>query len=173
PDNWIAMPTRMSAATLKGPRFVRTQRRRSSRAAGAGPAPRVSVVIPTLDEAANLPHVFARMPDVFEVIVVDGHSTDSTIEVARALRPDVRVILQHGNGKGNALACGFAAARGEIIVMLDADGSTDPAEIPAFVGPLLEGADFAKGSRFATGGGSHDITRLRAWGNRALSETVN
>src|SRR6185312_10787073 len=85
PDNWIAMPTRMSAATLKGPRFVRTQRRRSSRAAGAGPAPRVSVVIPTLDEAANLPHVFARMPDVFEVIVVDGHSTDSTIEVARAL----------------------------------------------------------------------------------------
>jgi glycosyltransferase involved in cell wall biosynthesis len=127
-----------------------------------------------LNEAANLPHVFARLPDcVDEVIIVDGHSTDDTIAVARAIMPSVRVVLQDGRGKGNALACGFAAAQGEIIVMLDADGSTDPAEIPAYVGALLAGADFAKGSRFAAGGGSVDITPLRRIGNRFLNRIVN
>ncbi len=136
---------------------------------------RVSVVIPTLNEAANLPHVFARLPfaELFEVILVDGHSTDDTIEVARQLCPSVRVLTQGGKGKGNALACGFAAARGDIIVMLDADGSTDPREIPAYVGALLNGADFAKGSRFMEGGGSVDITPLRMQGNRFLNGTVN
>ncbi len=136
---------------------------------------RVSVVIPTLNEAANLPHVFARLPfeELFEVILVDGHSTDDTIEVARELCPSIRVLRQDGKGKGNALACGFAAAGGDIIVMLDADGSTDPREIPAYVAPLLEGADFAKGSRFMEGGGSSDITPLRMQGNRFLNGTVN
>jgi glycosyltransferase involved in cell wall biosynthesis len=159
-----ALPTTRRFVRRTRPRFARTIKTQD---------PRISVVIPTLNEAANLPHVFARLPDVFEVIIVDGHSTDSTIDVARELRPDVRVILQEGRGKGNALACGFAAARGDIIVMLDADGSTDPAEIPSYVAALLDGADFAKGSRFADGGESHDITRLRALGNRALGSTVN
>ncbi len=134
----------------------------------------ISVVIPTLNEAPNLPHVFARLPEcVSEVILVDGHSTDDTIAVAQSIMPSVRIVLQEGRGKGNALACGFAAARGDIIVMLDADGSTDPAEIPAFVAPLLNGADFAKGSRFARGGGSVDITPLRDLGNRFLNGVVN
>src|SRR5579862_6595598 len=142
------------------------------RAAGARAT--ISVVIPTLNEAANLPHVLTRLPDVVdEVVLVDGHSVDDTIAVARMIRPDVRVVLQHGRGKGNALACGFAAARGEIIVMLDADGSTDPAEITRFVEVLLAGSDFAKGSRFAPGGGSSDITALRRLGNRALNGLVN
>jgi glycosyltransferase involved in cell wall biosynthesis len=136
--------------------------------------PRVSVVIPTMNEVANLTHLFARMPDdVFEVIVVDARSSDGTIAVARLLRPDIRVVLQWGHGKGNALACGFAAARGDIIVTLDADGSMDPAEIDAFVRALRDGADFAKGSRFLPGGGTTDITRLRRWGNGMLSRLVN
>ena len=136
---------------------------------------RVSVVIPTLNEAANLPHVFARLPfkDLFEIILVDGRSTDDTIEIARQLCPSIRVLLQDGKGKGNALACGFAAARGDIIVMLDADGSTDPQEIPAYVDALFDGADFAKGSRFKEGGGSVDITPFRMTGNRFLNGTVN
>lgn len=134
----------------------------------------ISAIIPTLNEAANLPHVLSRIPAcVTEVIVVDGHSTDSTIDVARAVMPEVRIVLQNGRGKGNALACGFAAARGDIIVMLDADGSTDPAEIPDFVAPLLAGADFVKGTRFAFGGGSADITPLRRAGNSVLSGLVN
>jgi glycosyltransferase involved in cell wall biosynthesis len=135
---------------------------------------RVSVVVPTMNEAANLPHVFGRLPEgLHEVILVDGHSTDDTVAVARALRPDIRVVEQTARGKGNALACGFAAATGDIIVMIDADGSTDPAEIPGYVQALLDGADFAKGSRFMRGAGSADITPLRRLGNRVLNGVVN
>lgn len=136
--------------------------------------PSVSVVIPALNEARNLPHVFARMPlDVEEVILVDGFSVDDTVRVARQLRPDVLVVGQTRRGKGNALACGFAAARGDIIAMVDADGSADPGEIPRFVEALLGGADFAKGTRFAEGGGSADITRLRSSGNYLLTNFFN
>jgi glycosyltransferase involved in cell wall biosynthesis len=135
---------------------------------------RVSVVIPTLNEAENLPYVFPRLPQgLHEVIVVDGRSTDGTVEVARRLRPDVRVVLQDGKGKGNALAAGFEAATGDIVVMLDADGSTDAAEIPRFVAALCHGADFVKGSRFAQGGASSDITFTRRLGNRGLNALVN
>lgn len=136
--------------------------------------PKVSVVIPTLNEARNLPYVFAELPpSLHEVIIVDGHSVDDTIEVACQLRPDVRIIRQNRRGKGNALACGFEAATGDVIVMVDADGSADPREIPLFVQALLDGADFAKGTRFAAGGGSSDITRLRRLGNWILSTLVN
>jgi len=148
--------------------------RRIGRATATRSAASISVVIPTLDEAANLPHVLARIPAIVdEVILVDGHSKDGTIEVARTIRPDVRVVLQSGRGKGNALACGFAAASGDIIVMMDADASNDPAEIPQFVAALLDGNDFAKGSRFAAGGASTDITPIRAFGNRMLGLAVN
>jgi glycosyltransferase involved in cell wall biosynthesis len=137
-------------------------------------APSVSVVIPALNEGRNIPYVFARIPpDVLEVILVDGCSVDDTVEVARRMRPDVNVVQQCRKGKGNALACGFEAATGDIIAMLDADGSTDPAEIPRFVGALLDGADFAKGTRFSGDGGSSDITGLRAIGNRMLTAFFN
>jgi glycosyltransferase involved in cell wall biosynthesis len=138
------------------------------------PQPRVSVVIPTLNEARNLEHVFAALPaGLHEVIIVDGHSVDGTADVARRLRPDVRVLTQTRKGKGNALACGFGVVTGDIIVMIDADGSTDPAEIPRFVAALTSGADYAKGSRFAPGAGSSDITPLRRLGNRILGLMVN
>jgi glycosyltransferase involved in cell wall biosynthesis len=137
-------------------------------------SPIVSVVIPALNEERNLPHVFAKLPDlVTEVIVVDGGSVDRTVAVARELRPDVLIVQQTRTGKGNALACGFAACTGDIVVMIDADGSTDPAEIPLFVEQLVNGADFVKGSRFDKGGHSHDITRLRKLGNDGLNLVVN
>ena len=136
--------------------------------------PSVSVVIPALNEARNIPHVFARIPaDVYEVVLVDGLSVDDTVAIARELRPDVRVVAQTRQGKGNALACGFATATGDIIAMVDADGSADPGEIPRFVAALLDGADFAKGTRFAEGGGSSDITRLRSFGNYTLTSFFN
>jgi glycosyltransferase involved in cell wall biosynthesis len=137
-------------------------------------SPSVSVVIPALNEVRNIPHVFAQIPaDVHEVILVDGFSVDGTVVIARQLRPDLRVIVQTRQGKGNALACGFAAATGDIIAMVDADGSADPGEIPRFVAALLDGADFAKGTRFAEGGGSSDITALRGFGNYALTVFFN
>ncbi|GIF26006.1 glycosyltransferase involved in cell wall biosynthesis [Actinoplanes tereljensis] len=137
-------------------------------------SPTVSVVIPAMNEERNLPHVFAALPEgVTEVILVDGGSVDRTVAVALELRPDVKVVHQTRKGKGNALACGFAACSGDIIVMIDADGSTDPGEIPLFVQQLIDGADFVKGSRFSNGGHSHDITSLRKLGNDGLNIVVN
>jgi glycosyltransferase involved in cell wall biosynthesis len=159
-------PMSETAATMR--------RRAPRRIVLAADWPLVSVVIPTLNEAQNLPHVFARLPDrLHEVIVVDGFSTDDTLEIAHALRPDATIVLQDARGKGDALRCGFEAATGEVLVMLDADGSADPAEIPMFVSALLAGADFAKGTRFRDGGGSSDLTRLRSAGNRGLNGIVN
>jgi glycosyltransferase involved in cell wall biosynthesis len=137
-------------------------------------SPTVTVVIPALNEERNLPHVFAALPaGITEVVLVDGGSVDRTVAVARELRPDVVVVRQTRKGKGNALACGFAASTGDIIVMIDADGSTDPAEIPLFVQQLIDGADFVKGSRFSHGGRSDDITPLRKLGNDGLNLVVN
>jgi glycosyltransferase involved in cell wall biosynthesis len=135
---------------------------------------RVSVVIPALNEEKNLPYVFGRLPrGLHQVILVDGNSTDSTVAVARELRPDTQIAVQTGRGKGNALAAGFAVCTGDIVVTLDADGSMDPFEIPRFVAALGQGADFVKGSRFAQGGASSDITLTRKAGNRALNTLVN
>ncbi len=136
--------------------------------------PSISVVIPARNEASNLPYVLPHIPSIVsEVILVDGHSTDGTVAVAQQLLPTIRIIKQTGNGKGDAVRAGVAACTGDIIVMLDADGSADPREIPRFVEVLTAGNDFAKGSRFAKGGGSLDITFLRCVGNYGLSTLVN
>ncbi|GIM93131.1 glycosyltransferase family 2 protein [Paractinoplanes toevensis] len=136
--------------------------------------PRVSVVVPAMNEARNLPHVLGHMPkDIDEVILVDGNSVDDTVEVARKCWPGIIVVNQARKGKGNALAAGFAACTGDYIVMIDADGSMDPREISRFTAALDAGADYAKGSRFAKGGGSDDITRLRKVGNWGLNFMTN
>ncbi|UUU35013.1 glycosyltransferase family 2 protein [Streptomyces sp. CA-210063] len=137
-------------------------------------APPVSVVIPAMNEAENLPYVFKTLPGwIHEVVLVDGNSTDNTVEVARELWPDVKVVPQRGKGKGDALITGFKACTGDIIVMVDADGSADGHEIVSYVSALVSGADFAKGSRFANGGGTDDMTLIRKLGNWALCTTVN
>lgn len=135
--------------------------------------PTVSIIVPVKNEAANLREVLPQLPPVHEVILVDGNSVDGSVEVAREVLPEILVVRQTRKGKGNALAAGFQAASGDIIVMFDADGSADPSEIQRFVQTLLDGADFAKGSRFAVGGGSEDITRLRGWGNAMLNLVAN
>lgn len=136
--------------------------------------PRVSVIIPARNEARNIRHVLATLPaDIYEVLLVDGCSTDGTADVARAAMPGIRVIAQPGTGKGDALAAGLAECTGDVVVMLDGDGSADGQEIPRFVDALVAGADLAKGSRFLDGGGSSDLTRLRRTGNRMLCGLVN
>ncbi len=135
---------------------------------------RISVVIPVRNEAQNLYYILPRIPSIVsEVILVDGHSSDDTIAVAKQLLPTIRVIEQKANGKGDAVRLGFMACTGDIVVMLDGDGSTDPQEIPRFVQALLGGNDFAKGSRFIAGGGSTDISLLRRMGNYTLCQLVN
>jgi glycosyltransferase involved in cell wall biosynthesis len=134
----------------------------------------VSVVIPTLNEAANLPHVLPRLPTgLHEVIIVDGNSVDDTVEVASRIRPDIKIVAQMHKGKGDAVGCGIHAATGDVIALIDADGSTDPAEIPRFVAALADGADFATGSRYLAGGGSADLTWYRSLGCRLLSTVAN
>jgi hypothetical protein len=134
--------------------------------------PSVSLVIPTLNEEANIGWVLKRVPAwVEEVIVVDGGSRDRTVEVARTLRPDVVVVTELRKGKGVALRTGFAKATREVIVMIDADGSMDPAEIESYVRAVNEGYDLVKGSR-ATGG-STDLTPTRLLGNFCLRGLVN
>jgi glycosyltransferase involved in cell wall biosynthesis len=135
--------------------------------------PTVSVIIPAKNEASNLELVLPKLPAHYEIVLVDAGSVDDTVAVTRRIRPDALIVQQTRKGKGNALACGFLAAGGDIIVMFDADCSADPAEIPAFVQTLVDGADFAKGSRFAAGGGSDDITGLRSLGNRGLNLVAN
>ncbi|MEU7811921.1 glycosyltransferase family 2 protein [Pseudonocardia sp. NPDC049154] len=169
------MPPGPFAPPAGPPGAIRRPRPRPSPRRSANPA--VTVVVPTRNEARNLevvlPQIAAVRPAVHEIIVVDGNSTDDTIGTARRTLPWVRCITQTRKGKGNAMACGFAAATGDVVVMFDADGSADPAEIPAFVSALVAGADFAKGTRFAAGGGSDDITLLRRTGNAGLNSVAN
>ncbi len=136
--------------------------------------PTVSLVIPTLNEAPNLPWVLRRIPPfIDQVVIVDGRSTDDTVKVARAVRPDALIVMEPAKGKGAAIRAGFAASTGDLIVMIDADGSMDPAEIGWYTSLLSNGFDFVKGSRKLTGGSSDDLTWLRSSGNRALTGLAN
>jgi glycosyltransferase involved in cell wall biosynthesis len=126
----------------------------------------VSVIIPTLNEAGNLPFVLDTFPDwVDEIILVDGLSTDDTERIARLLRPGVKVVHELTKGKGAALKAGLKAASGEYLIALDADGAMDGSRIGDFCAAMDRGADYVKGSRFAPGGGSADITRIRRFGD--------
>ncbi|MGX5800347.1 glycosyltransferase family 2 protein [Bradyrhizobium sp. Arg314] len=132
--------------------------------------PRVSFIVPTLNEAENLPWLLPRIPSwAHEIIIVDGRSTDDTVAVARRLREDVKIVMEPRRGKGAALQAGFRAATGDIIVMLDADGSMVPEEAIVFVSALMAGADLVKGSRFIQGAGTDDMSLFRMFGNRGLT----
>ncbi|WP_082909374.1 glycosyltransferase family 2 protein [Mycolicibacterium iranicum] len=134
----------------------------------------VSLVIPVRNEARNVAWVLEQIAeDVDEIILVDGASTDATLITAQRYRPDITVVPQEGVGKGSALRTGFLAATGDIIVMMDADGSMAPQEIRHYIHFLRNGYDFVKGSRFIAGGGSLDITPFRKMGNRFLLAVFN
>jgi hypothetical protein len=130
---------------------------------------RVSVVIPARNEARNIAWVLEHIPlEVDEIVLVDGHSTDRTIEVALSVRPDTVVVVDDAPGKGCAIRKGIETATGDFVVMLDADGSMDPCEITRFVHLLCDDHDLVRGSRFLPGGGTVDMSRLRMAGNRGF-----
>jgi len=135
----------------------------------------VSLIIPALNEAANIEWVLKRIGTgvADEVLLVDGLSLDDTVAIAKATMADIVMVHERQPGKGAALRAGFGAATGDIIVMLDADGSMDPAEISMFTNAVRSGYDFVKGSRHLPDAGSEDLTFLREFGNKALGTAVN
>jgi glycosyltransferase involved in cell wall biosynthesis len=135
--------------------------------------PKVSIIVCTLNEALNLPYVLPKIPDwVDEILLVDAHSEDATVEIAKQLCPRIRVLYQTGKGKGDALKLGINEAKGEIVVTIDADGETPPEYIGSFIKPLLEGNDFAKGSRLFRKRPSK-MPGYRWFGNKVLAYTCN
>ena len=137
---------------------------------------RVSILIPAVNEAENievlLNKLAAILPGMAETTVVDGGSTDATVRVATAV--GATVILQNGAGKGGALRQAFESDHaGDIIVIMDADGSNRPEEVPQIIAAIVNGADIAKGSRFLKGGGSTDLSYIRKVGNKLFTSIVN
>jgi SAM-dependent methyltransferase len=119
-------------------------------------APKVSVVVPARNEAGNVPAIFARTPEMgggTELILVEGHSSDGTsaaIEEAILANPhrSARLLRQDGSGKGSAVRQGFAAATGDILMILDADLTVPPEDLPRFYEALTsDKGEFVNGVR--------------------------
>ncbi|MFH1403828.1 MAG: glycosyltransferase family 2 protein [Candidatus Altiarchaeota archaeon] len=131
----------------------------------------ISVIIPTLNEEHNLSSVLGSLPDyVDEILVVDGHSSDRTVEVAES--HGCRVLYD-AKGKGSALRTGLGAASGDIIIMMDADCSHMSSELILLIAGIEAGFDICMGSRFIQGGGSEDISIVRKMGNMFFVWLVN
>ena len=127
----------------------------------------VSVVVPALNEEASIAVVLAAVPlaVVDEIIVVDGGSSDRTVEIAQA--GGARVICEPQRGYGRACAAGVATAASDVIVFLDADGADDPMQIPELLAPILAGrADMVLGSRLAGEMAADAMPWHQRFGNR-------
>lgn len=135
---------------------------------------KITIVIPTINEVENIKEVFPNIPEfIDEIVVVDGNSTDGTREEIMKFRKDTKIIIEKPSGKGAAIRTGFRNATGDLIIMMDADGSHNPREIAGLLEPVLNGYDVAKGSRLLPGGGSADFTPFRKLGNQIFVSMVN
>lgn len=132
---------------------------------------KISLIIPTLNEAKNLPFVLRQIPQyVDETVIVDGYSTDNTAEIANQLGCKV---YYDNIGKGSALIKGVQVCTGDYIIMMDADWSHRVEELGLLIEGLEVGYDFCMGSRFIQGGGSDDMTFIRRLGNKFFVHIVN
>ena len=132
----------------------------------------VEVVIPAKNEASMIDEVLRGVKEYADiVVVVDGHSDDETLAIVE--KNEVEVINQKGLGKGGALREAFDRVKGDIVIMMDSDGSMLPQEIPSFVKAITSGADVVKGSRFLGKGHSEDMTVIRKIGNLFFLFLVN
>lgn len=138
---------------------------------------RVSLIIPTLNEEKCVGRVLAQVtrPDVDQIIVVDGHSRDNTVREARSELDPKRdlVLIQKNRGYGNAFREGFTYASGDVLIMMDADGSHNPADIPKLLEKIKDGYEYVLASRYASGARSDDDTMIRWVGNRVFTFLTN
>lgn len=137
--------------------------------------PYVSVIVPTLNEGQNIGSLLRQVSAMlkrynYEIIVVDGHSTDKTISIAKSMRAK---IIYDEFGKGSALTKGIMAAKGDVIISMDADLSNRPKELKLLIAGIETGYDICMGSRFLTGGGSDDMPAIRKFGNWCFVKAVN
>ena len=134
---------------------------------------KVSLIIAVLNEAACIGHVLDEVDDsvIYEVLVIDGGSTDGTQDIVR--QAGYRVIPQEGKGWGSAFRTGVKMAQGDVISLVDADGSYHLTDIPRLLEVLEQGYDIAYGSRYLPGAGSDDDTIVRWIGNRTLTFLLN
>jgi len=139
-----------------------------------GQQQKITVIVPTLNEALNIKDVFLNIPEfVDEIVVIDGNSSDGTRDEILKFRKKTKIIMEEPRGKGAAIRTGFEKATGDLIVMMDADGSHDPRELHRLLEPVLDGYDASKGSRLLPGGGSDDLTPFRKFGNSVFVAMVN
>jgi len=132
---------------------------------------KISIVIPTLNEGKNLQKVLKDIPKgVDEIIVVDGHSNDNTVEVAKKFGAKV---LYDDVGKGSALRKGMESAKGDIVITMDADCSHKSSEIGLLTEGIKADFDICMGSRFIQGGGTEDMPWYRKFGNKFFVSLVN
>lgn len=133
---------------------------------------KVSLIVPTLDEAGCIERVLAEVPpgSVDEILVVDK-STDGTADIVRRLGH--RVIEQTGKGFGDAFALGAKHATGDVLVLMDGDGSHNPADIPKLLQKYREGCDYVMACRYFPEAGSLDDTAVRSFGNWMFTKLVN
>jgi glycosyltransferase involved in cell wall biosynthesis len=135
---------------------------------------RVSVIIPTHNEAQAIGCVLADLPShvVTEVIVVDSNSTDGTSDIARGM--GAQVIQEPRRGYGCACLTGLANAKNpDVVVFLDGDYSDRPSELPILLGPIIEGrADITLGSRLSSARNSGALPWHQAFGNRLAAGLI-
>jgi glycosyltransferase involved in cell wall biosynthesis len=135
----------------------------------------VGVAIPARNEERNIKHVLSQLKQTGfgNILVIDGLSTDDTLEVAE--ENGAKIVMQDGRGKGQAIrqVLNNDYLSSDALVLMDADGSMSASEVPRFVEALVNGADVAKGSRFIEGGGTEDMTGFRKIGNTLMTKAVN
>lgn len=137
---------------------------------------KVTLIIPTRNEEGCIGRVLKEIPRkiVNEIIIVDGHSTDNTVkEVTEQFKKDDKLVNQKGDGYGGAFIEGFKIATGDVIIMMDADGSHNPADIPFIVDKVKEGYEYVMASRYTIGGMSEDDTFIRWFGNQLFTKLTN
>ena len=140
---------------------------------------KVEVIIPTLNEGASIAEVIRdirglnfKLPVQLSILVIDGGSTDNTMEVCK--NENINLMMQYGRGKGSAMRQAVDSSQADILVFMDGDGTYSPSDLELLLRPLLEGtADMVVGSRTMRGTNKRAVTRVNRVGNKLFNKSIN